>query len=254
MELIDSYMHCGRSKYEPIESVRRVMSAAKVSRGVIVQHMGEFDNSYIGSIVDADPQHFAGVLLVDHHAPEVLNTLEHWAATKHFQGIRLTMESIASTPQLFVTAGNLGLAVVLFSAEGVGQHLAELETQMKAAPFTRVIVTHLGNPAVTQGHLADAAGDVFRLAEFPNVYFQVSGMKMFCPFPHEPLYPLIDEAVDRFGVDRMLWGSNYPVVGSEQDYRADLQLLLDGRLPVPRDAIAKVAGENARRLWFPHAT
>jgi predicted TIM-barrel fold metal-dependent hydrolase len=91
---------------------------------------------------------------------------------------------------------------------------------------------------------------VLELAQFSNVYLQLSGMKMFCPYPHEPLYPLIAQAVDAFGVNRILWGSNYPVGGPQEDYAADLRLLLDGRLPVPGEAIAKVAGENAKRLWF----
>jgi predicted TIM-barrel fold metal-dependent hydrolase len=75
-------------------------------------------------------------------------------------------------------------------------------------------------------------------------------MKMFCPYPHEPLYPLIAQAIDAFGANRILWGSNYPVVGTVEDYTADLRLLLDDRLPVPGEAIAKIAGENAVRLWF----
>ena len=75
-------------------------------------------------------------------------------------------------------------------------------------------------------------------------------MKMFCPHPHEALYPLIEQAVAAFGPQRILWGSNYPVVGSQEDYTADLRLLLDGGLPVPREAIGQIAGENAKRLWF----
>ena len=31
---------------------------------------------------------------------------------------------------------------------------------------------------------------------------------------------------------------------------ADLMLLLDGKLPVPDDAIEAIAGGNARRFWF----
>ncbi|HUE16056.1 MAG TPA: hypothetical protein VMR25_17935, partial [Planctomycetaceae bacterium] len=61
MEIVDAYAHCGLSKYEPIEKVREVMAAAGVSRAVLVQHLGEFDNSYIGPVVQSDPQHLAGV-------------------------------------------------------------------------------------------------------------------------------------------------------------------------------------------------
>jgi predicted TIM-barrel fold metal-dependent hydrolase len=61
---------------------------------------------------------------------------------------------------------------------------------------------------------------------------------------------LIAEALDKFGLARLIWGSNYPVVGTRADYQADMHLLLDGSLPIPTIAIPQIAGENARRLWF----
>jgi L-fuconolactonase len=250
MEIVDAYAHCGLSKYEPIEKVREVMAAAGVSRAVLVQHLGEFDNSYIGSVVQSDPQHLAGVLLVDHRAGDVIGTLERWSSSGNFQGIRLTAEAISHSPSLLSTAANLGLAIVLYAPEGVRPILKQIEKELQSAPFTRLVVTHLGNPSFEKGDIAESARDVFRLAKFGNVYLQLSGMKMFCPFPHEALYPLIADAFTHFGSGRMLWGSNYPVVGTKDDYLADLHVLLDGRLPIPPEAIPKIAGENAQRLWF----
>src|SRR5215471_12567202 len=101
MEIIDSYAHCGLSKYEPIEKVREVMIAGGVSRAVLVQHLGEFDNSYIDSVVASDPEHFAGVLLVDHTAPNVASMLAKWVASGNFQGLRLTAEALLAKPELF---------------------------------------------------------------------------------------------------------------------------------------------------------
>jgi L-fuconolactonase len=250
MEVIDGYCHCGLSKYEPIERVREVMAAAGVSRSVLVQHLGEFDNSYIGSIVQQDPEHFAGVLLVDHRSPDVVPQLQRLRATRLFRGVRLTTEALSAKPELFSVGGNLGLVIVLYSPQGIGSHISWLIEQLEFAPFTQLVVTHLGNPSVDGQSVAESATDVFRLSQFANVYLQVSGMKMFCPFPHEPLYPLIAQALEKFGAARLIWGSNYPVVGTADDYQADLRLLLDGRLPIPEHAMPKIACENARRLWF----
>jgi L-fuconolactonase len=250
MEIVDAYAHCGLSKYEPIEKVRATMAAAGVSQAVLVQHLGEFDNSYIGSVVESDRDHFAGVLLVDHRAADAIETLERWMASGHFQGIRLTAEAISQSPALLSTASNLGLVIVLYAPDGIRPIIQPLEKELQTAPFTRLVVTHLGNPKLEHGDFAESAHDVFRLAKFANVYLQLSGMKMFCPFPHELLYPLVADAFTHFGPSRMLWGSNYPVVGTPADYLADLRLLLDGKLPIPPDAIPKIAGENAERLWF----
>jgi len=250
LEIIDAYAHCGLSKYEPIEKVRATMAAGGVSRAVLVQHLGEFDNSYIGSVIASDPEHLAGVLLVDHWAENFAETLGKWVASGNFQGLRLTAEALVAKPELFALAGNLGLVIVLYAPQGIRPILSLLRTELQSASFSRLVVTHLGNPSVNEAKLDDAARDVLELAQFSNVYLQLSGMKMFCPYPHEPLYPLIAQAVDAFGVNRILWGSNYPVGGAQEDYVADLRLLLDGRLPVPGEAIVPIAGENAKRLWF----
>ncbi len=250
MEIVDAYTHCGLSKYEPIEKVREVMTAGGVSRAVLVQHLGEFDNSYIGSVVASDPAHFAGVLLVDHTAENAAATLARWVASGSFQGLRLTAEALLANPDLFLLAGDLGLVLVLYAPQGVLPILPRLKESLQSAPFTRLVITHLGNPTLIGSELDEAANAVFELARFSNVYLQLSGMTMFCPYPHEPLYPLIERSVGDFGAHRLLWGSNYPVVGSQQDYTADLRLLLEGRLPVPSDAIDQIVAENAKRLWF----
>jgi L-fuconolactonase len=250
MEVIDGYCHCGLSKYEPLECVREVMAAAGVSRAVLVQHLGEFDNTYIGSVVQRDSERFAGVLLLDHRSPDAIFELQRLSASGLFRGIRITTEALSATPDLFTVAANLGLVIVLYAPQGICSHLSWLIEQLESAPFTQLVVTHLGNPSLDGEALAESARDVLRLSQFANVYFQISGMKMFCPFPHEPFYPLISQALEKFGAARLIWGSNYPVVGTADDYQADLRLLLDGRLPIPADAVRKVASENARRLWF----
>ena len=227
--------------------MRTTIAAAGVSRAVLVQHLGEFDNSYIGSVVASDPQHLAGVLLVDHRQSDAIDTLGRWHSSGNFQGYPPDGRGdYASTSRPLSTAANLGMIIVLYAPQGIRPILPRLEKELQSAPFTRLVITHLGNPTFEKDDIAESARDMFRLARFGNVYLQLSGMKMFCPFPHEVLYPLIADSLTRFGPKNILWGSNYPVVGTKDDYQADLHLLLDGKYPMPPDAIPKIAGENAQ--------
>ena len=109
MNVVDAYAHCGVSKYEPIETVRDVMSASGVSRAVLVQHLGEFDNSYIERAVAADPQHLAGVCLVDHESDGAVAALEQLADSGRFGGVRLTTDACAARPDVLRAAAELGL-------------------------------------------------------------------------------------------------------------------------------------------------
>lgn len=250
MEIIDAYVHSGMRKFQPIEAVANVMESAGVSRAVIVQHLGEFDNSYIGGIVEANPVRFAGVCLVDHTAPNAADALEHYAGSGLFKGVRFTADTLQIAPHLWRKAVELGLVVVLYAPDGVATITNPLRAFLAKHPQCKLVISHLGNPNVQEAPQFEAQRKVCSLADYPGVYYQVSGMKMFCPYPHEELYPLISEAAAAFGTSRLIWGSNYPVVGDENDYANDLRLLLEGRLSIPKEAIPLIAGANARALWF----
>ncbi len=251
MEIVDVYIHCGLRKYKPIENVRKVIKQAGVRRAVLVQHLGEFDNSYIGNIVGGDLEHFAGVCLVDYTSVEAGDILQSLAASGRFKGVRFTTDTLISAPGLWKAAVELKLAIVIYAPEGITNHLDLVKAFLDANPECRLVITHMGNPDVEEAPRFSRYRKIFETAKYPGVYFQISGMKMFCPYPHKELYPMIAEAVKRFGTSRLIWGSNYPVVGDEQDYTNDLGLLLDRRLPVPEEDIADIVGCNARKLWFP---
>ena len=110
MEIIDSYTHCGLSKYEPIERVREAMHQSGVTRAVLVQHLGEFDNGYIQGVVSDDADHLVGVCLVNEEASDSAQQLQRWSESGHIRGVRFTTNALTRAPQLFGTAVELGLA------------------------------------------------------------------------------------------------------------------------------------------------
>ena len=249
---VDAYTHCGLSKYTPIEDVRRTMEAADVERAVLAQHMGEFDNTYIGSVCAADPQRLAGVCRVDHTSDQSVRKLRA-CRDAGFKGVRYPSDVLRDAPHLFDEAADLGLILVLFFPDGIAGCVDDLRAFLKRCSGARAVITHLATPDLAVDPNLDGCRRQLELAEFESVHVQVSGMKMFSDYPHEPLHGLVAEVAESFGTSRLLWGSNYPVVGDVEDYRRDLQLLLDGGLPVPREAIPAIAGGNAVRLWFQDA-
>lgn len=250
MDIADAYLHSGLSKYLPIEDVDRTIVAAGVSRAVIVQHLGEYDNSYIRGIVDREPDRFAGICLVDYRDKGAGRTLSALLGDGPFRGVRLTSDVLREAPAVFAAAADAEGIIVFYAPEGIAASVDALAAFLGSRPDCRLVVTHLGNPSAEESPAFGEHRALFRLASYRGVYLQVSGMEMFCPYPHEPLYPLIEEAAGVFGPERLLWGSNYPVVGGIDDYRKELDLLLEGRLPLSAGAIPKVAGENAAALYF----
>ena len=102
--LIDAYAHCGLSKYKPLSEVEQAMQLAGVDRAVLVQHLGEFDNTYIQQVVADSPYKFSGVLLVDHEQQDASARLHEWEQTGHFRGVRFLLEGLQSNPALWQAA------------------------------------------------------------------------------------------------------------------------------------------------------
>ncbi len=91
-----------------------------------------------------------------------------------------------------------------------------------------------------------------KLAELPNVVCKISGM--VTEADHErwqpaDLEPFVNVVLEAFGEDRVLFGSDWPVVLLASPYRRWCETLeaLTARLPV--SARYKLWGENARRFY-----
>ena len=249
-EVIDGYTHCGLSKYYPYETLRGVLDAAGVSRVVIVQHMGEYDNAYLGGLTREHPDTVACVGLVNHRDPRARDQLAELAEGGDLKGVRLTSEMMFERPELVMAAAHLGLIIQAMPHHAPADWVPYLEAAIARHPETRVMLSHLATPRLQDAPDFAPQQPVWDLARHPGVMFQLSFPSRYAPHPHEPVYPVIAQAVEAFGAERIVWGSNYPASGGLDEYLADLMLLLDGKLPVPDEAIEAIAGGNARRFWF----
>lgn len=249
LEITDAYGHCGLRKFKPLSDVMRVSDRYGVSRSVLVQHMGEFDNSYIAGAVRDRPERFAGVFLVDMDALDARETIAQWAASGHFRGIRMTAESVRTHASLWQHAAELGLHFVVSAPVPAGPAEA-LGRFARANPGNGIQITHLGLSGKADGPRFASLDPMLALAASPNIHVQVSGMHQIAPVPYAEVIPAIARVYEAFGSDRVLYGSNFPVMGEDAVYGKEIALLKEGKLGIPKEAIPQVMNRNARRLWF----
>jgi hypothetical protein len=68
--VVDTHVHAGLTKYEPIESLLDQMFRHRVDHAVLVQHAGMFDNAYLIECAQRFPGRFAVACLVDSSRPD----------------------------------------------------------------------------------------------------------------------------------------------------------------------------------------
>jgi predicted TIM-barrel fold metal-dependent hydrolase len=227
------------SRTRPVttEQMIAAMDAAGVSRAAIVQASTCYghDNSYVADAVAAYPDRFTGVFSVDVLAPDAAERMWHWVGRK-LSGMRLftigsTMPDQASwldDPKSFPAwdcAGELGLSICLqMSAKAFPQMVRMIER----FPKVRVILDHMGRPALEDGPPYAGAESLFALATYPNVYLKLT-QRNFTEARKGKATPetFFPKLVSAFGSSRIAWGSNYP---SSEGSLSDLLSLATGSL------------------------
>ncbi|MDX2151549.1 MAG: amidohydrolase family protein [Bryobacteraceae bacterium] len=243
--LIDAYAHCGLRKYRPYDDVDRILREQRVERAVLVQHLGEFDNSYIEGIVAREPHRFAGVFVVDLSAPRVIDDITHWHDTRRFRAIRVPASSLLTHRGPWYWAAQLGLQFIVYDSPwkyaGALRHFANQQAN------NTIVLAHLGLP-----DFADTYSQriTLELSAHPNICVQISGMHQFDDPPYRKLSAFIACLYEAYGADRLLYGSNFPVMKEESVYALEWDLARRGKLGVPASAAESFLYANALRVYF----
>jgi L-fuconolactonase len=238
---IDGYSHCGISKYLPVDAVLRVMEKADVERAVLVQHLGEFDNSYLEACVAKHPDRFTAVGLVDHLSADWSHALDKIAQSGCFSGIRIPEEALTENAAFCEGVMARSLVPLLDLPGGVGRLIERVRELARVRPDVPVVISHLGYPEVDDGRMV-RGHEIVELAAEPSMTVLLSGQSQFCEYPYAPLADLRDSVLGAFGPDRVMWGSNFPYLTDEDDYVRDLSLTAP--------LAAGVRGGTAQRVFF----
>ena len=104
---------------------------------------------------------------------------------------------------------------------------AELAAAVETArrhPQVRFVLDHVAKPPLRSGDLGPWADGVAALAELPNVTCKLSGLFTEAE-PGAALAPTVARALQWFGPERCMFGSDWPVCLLGADYGAALELV-----------------------------
>jgi L-fuconolactonase len=123
---------------------------------------------------------------------------------------------------------------------------------VRQCPDVSFILDHLGKPPIRERRLEPWSTQIADLAALPNVVCKVSGMTTeaeHATWTVDDLAPYFERAVDCFGCDRLLFGSDWPMCNLARGYEAWLRAaekLLAGVSSTDR---AKFFSANASRVY-----
>jgi L-fuconolactonase len=201
---------------------------------------------------------------VDLTRADSVATLERWAAHPKFKGVRPMLQDLpqhdwilhAPHADVLDAIERLGLR---FDALVKPWHLDALLAFVQRHPGLPVVIDHAAKPQLAQGWSAPWADDWRRgmaaLADQPQVCCKVSGLLTEAPplgAPDEAvalLRPVWDTLLEHFGPERLMWGSDWPVLTLAASYErwvAVSETLIGELTPGQQQAVWH---DNARRFY-----
>ena len=126
-------------------------------------------------------------------------------------------------------------------------NLPNVVLMVQHCPDVRFILNHIGKPLIAQGVMEPWRTQCRQLAAFPQVSCKVSGLLTEAgpEWSLAKIRPYIAEAVDAFGFDRLMFGSDFPVQNLVGDYVS--------WATVVSDALADATEEERTRLFRTNA-
>jgi len=114
------------------------------------------------------------------------------------------------------------------------------------------VLNHLGLPDVKNGELAAWKTGMQQLTERPNVYCKLSGLLTRC-HPNQinttHLKPYVQTPLEQFGTDRVIFGSDWPVLTRADSFSRWMQVLDETLVGLNHSELTAIFAGNAKQVY-----
>ncbi|MBB4802244.1 L-fuconolactonase [Flavobacterium nitrogenifigens] len=119
---------------------------------------------------------------------------------------------------------------------------------VKDFPEQRFVIDHIAKPDIKSGSIDSWKKGIEEIAKYDNVWCKISGMVTEADWKNwkpADLKPYLDVIFENFSADKLMYGSDWPVLNVASDYREVVKTL--------EDYISKFSVEDQNKIWFENA-
>ena len=231
------------------------MNYAQVSAAVVTQeYIDGLQNDYLWDVQHRYPERFLCCGMVDARRPNYLQHAEV-LIRQGFGAIKIPAERLIMPDyrvmltsdemmQVFRLMEQNDILLSVDMASGTEQ-VAEMKEIISEYPKLRIAIGHFG--------MATYPGwqEQIKLARHPNVMIESGGITWLF---NDEFYPFtgavwaIKEAASLVGIEKLMWGSDYPRTITAITYRMSYDFVLKSKLLNEEDKVLFL-GENARKFY-----
>ena len=202
------------------DALEPILNDCGVRQTVLVQASNSLEETrWLLELADRH-RFIAGVVgWVDLTSPQVEEQLVAFTTHPKFKGVRHLVESEPADDWLAQPRVLDSLKVL--AAHGLAydllvhtRHLKYVLTVAEHCPDLRLVVDHMAKPPIASGEIKEWAHELKAVAQIPGIHCKLSGLVTeadHAAWTTVDLTPYIEYALDWFGAERMMIGSDWPV-------------------------------------------
>ena len=270
---IDSHQHFW--KYDPIrdgwindtmEAIRRdflplelkpILKENKIDGCIAIQaDQSEEETIFLLNLAEDNPFIKGVVGWVDLCANNVENRLEYFSKFKKFCGVRHILQS---EPIDFMFSNEFQFGISKLRPLGLTYDILILPRQITAAielvknfPDQPFVLDHMAKPNIKYGNITSWKRDIETLGSFQNVHCKISGLvteASWNNWTQKDFSPYLDVVFNAFGLDRVMFGSDWPVCLLSAEYLDVIQTIEDYFEILSSEDRDRIMGLNAMKFY-----
>lgn len=228
-----------------------------VDGSVLVQSQpDERDTVYLLGLADKHDWILGVVGWVDLKAPDAPERISELSRHPKLRGLRPMLQAIDDDRWIDDPALDSAIDVMVekeLCLDGLvyTRHLPWLGRFARRHSGLTLVLDHAAKPPIASGERREWQAEMAALAAMPNIYCKLSGLLTEAGAHNslEHLQPWVDDLLTWFGPERLLWGSDWPVVNAVGDYARWVALTEQLLSALSEPERAAIWGKTAQRVY-----
>lgn len=253
---IDNTMKALRKDFLP-KDLKLILDGNKVDGCIAVQADQSEEETIFLLECAKENQCIKGVVgWVDLRAKNVEERLEYFSKNHLFKGVRHIVQAEKND---FVLRKDFQNGISKLAKFGLTYDLLVYPKQLPATiklvkefPMQPFVLDHIAKPKISENLDKQWLKNIQDLAVCQNVCCKISGLFTETEgfkWRESDFTPFLDAVVDAFGVDRILFGSDWPVCLLAVEYKKTLEIIKNYFQGYSSEDKAKIFGGNAIRIY-----
>ena len=235
-----------------------ILRSNGVEKAVLVQASNSVAESRWLLNLAGENSFVAGVVgWVDLTSVDVDAQLDELSTYPKFKGVRHLVESEPDDDWLVqpaVLSGLRRLATYGLSYDLLvhTRHLKYVPQVAERCPDLALVIDHLAKPPIAKNEIKEWSQALKPLASYLNIHCKMSGLvteAKWTSWQINDLRPYVEFALESFGVDRLMFGSDYPVCLLAASYNRVLESFQEILKGLSVDDREKIFSKNAANFY-----